>query len=67
MLLEGKIAVVTGASNGIGKAITDVFVNNGAKVIGIDIIDAESENQQISFYKADISNYADCERVYSEI
>jgi len=28
MLLKEKIAVVTGASNGIGKSIVDVFIEN---------------------------------------
>ncbi len=32
MALNGKIAVVTGAAMGIGRAITEVFLQNGAKV-----------------------------------
>ena len=31
MLLKDKIAVVTGANNGIGQAIVKVFLENGAK------------------------------------
>ena len=31
MLLRDKVAVATGASNGIGKSIDDVFIENGAK------------------------------------
>lgn len=48
MLLKDKIAVVTGASNGIGKSIADVFIENGAKVIGLDIVEAESWNQNLT-------------------
>jgi len=33
MLLENQIAIVTGASQGIGKGIAELFVKNGAKVI----------------------------------
>ena len=67
MLLKNKIAVVTGASNGIGRAIADVFLENGARVIGLDIVEAESWNKNLTMLKADVSNTADCERVYQKI
>lgn len=34
-LLEGKIAVVTGCNRGIGKAILDLFIQNGAVVYAV--------------------------------
>lgn len=67
MLLNNKNAVVTGASNGIGKSIVDVFIENGAKVIGLDIVEAESWNPNLTMLKADVSSTADCERVYGDI
>jgi len=51
-LLEGKIAVITGAGRGIGKAIAQTFVNHDAKLVIGDINEewvretAESINQE---------------------
>ncbi|MEJ1967504.1 MAG: SDR family NAD(P)-dependent oxidoreductase [Rhizomicrobium sp.] len=37
--LDGKVAVVTGAASGIGRATVDLFVAEGARVIAADIQD----------------------------
>lgn len=37
--LEGKVAVVTGAASGLGKAIATLYAANGAKVVAADIND----------------------------
>jgi NAD(P)-dependent dehydrogenase (short-subunit alcohol dehydrogenase family) len=42
-LLDGKVAVITGAGSGMAKASTKVFVREGAKVLAADISGAEKE------------------------
>jgi short chain dehydrogenase len=42
-LLEGKVAVITGAGSGMAKASTTVFVREGAKVVAADISGGEKD------------------------
>ena len=37
--LAGKVAIVTGAASGIGKATVELFRSEGATVVGADVSD----------------------------
>src|SRR5262249_28666877 len=42
-LLDGKVAVITGAGSGMAKASTKIFVREGASVVATDISGAEND------------------------
>lgn len=62
--LEGKVAVVTGAGSGMGKAITERFCAEGAKVVAVDISGnqnavAEPLGDDCLAFQADVSKSED--------
>ena len=67
MLLKDKTAVVTGACNGIGRAIAEVFLENGARVIGLDVAPGASQDERLTVLQADVSSATDCRQVWGEI
>ncbi|HKE72660.1 MAG TPA: SDR family NAD(P)-dependent oxidoreductase, partial [Acidimicrobiales bacterium] len=42
-LLDGKVAVITGAGSGMAKASVRLFVAEGAKVVAADVSGAEKD------------------------
>lgn len=74
MKLKGKIAVVTGAGQGIGRGIAEAFANEGADIVINDLaVDARTEevadNIQTNGRRAivvagDVSLRADVERIF---
>lgn len=58
MRLENKVAVITGAASGIGLAIANLFVAEGAKVVYSDVNDPglKLDLARAVFVKCDVSN-----------
>ncbi len=72
--LANKVAIVTGAARGNGKAIAEGFLQAGAMVYFIDIIKEKStsaknkiQNDRTKFITADVSNFPLMENIIKEI
>lgn len=72
MRLQDKVALITGASSGIGRATCLLFAREGAKVVLVDINDEggaqtqqaiKKEGGEAIYVHADISKAADCENM----
>lgn len=72
-VLKGKVALITGGAQGMGKATCEVFLRAGAKVVtcdvkdeGVKVVDELSYLGDIHFVKADISKSQDIQRLIDE-
>jgi NAD(P)-dependent dehydrogenase (short-subunit alcohol dehydrogenase family) len=64
--LDGKVAVITGAGSGMGKASVQVFAREGAKVVAADISGAEKDTAAevgagVLPFHCDVTSEADVE------
>jgi NAD(P)-dependent dehydrogenase (short-subunit alcohol dehydrogenase family) len=70
--LKGKVAIVTGANSGIGRATARLFAREGARVVCCDIQETitprideliKGEGGQAVFARIDVTQQADCDRM----
>lgn len=71
--LHGKTAIITGAANGCGRAAVELFIREGANVVGADI-DEEAglelarkvASDRFKFIPADVSRRENCHRITAD-
>ncbi len=69
--LAGKVAVITGAGSGMGRAAVEIFAREGARIIAVDINDAvldtaKNVDGEIFAMQADVSKEADVEAMIAK-
>lgn len=60
MRLENKVAIVTGAAKGLGGAMAQLFAQEGAKVIAVDMMPLTYEAENVEFYKLNVTDGEAC-------
>ncbi|HET9014401.1 MAG TPA: glucose 1-dehydrogenase [Thermomicrobiaceae bacterium] len=74
-LLDGKIALVTGAGSGIGRTAALAFAREGARVVAADVVDGGEEvarairdgGGQAEFLRADVASQEDVRRMVAVV
>src|SRR5262249_18269422 len=72
MQLKDKVALITGASSGIGRETALLFAKEGAHIVVVDVNDTgghqtvgliKQANGQAVYVHADVSKAADCQKM----
>ena len=65
-MLKNKIAVITGGSRGIGRAIADNMAKNGAEIVILDMNEPEDAGKY-TFIKCNVTDFSETENVVKTI
>ena len=62
--LEAKVCVITGAAGGIGAAACELFAQEGATVVGVDLVEGATADLALA---ADVADEQQVEAMYAEV
>jgi len=74
-ILEGKVAIITGAGSGIGRATSKIFAREGARLVLADVVEdggkqtlamVADTGKEAIFVKTDVSNQSDVDALIAK-
>ncbi|GEK91405.1 SDR family oxidoreductase [Alkalibacterium kapii] len=66
-LLKGKVAVVTGGARGLGGAMCQLFSDEGAEVIALDMGDMTYEKTNVTYMPLNVTDKQESKEVFDHI
>ncbi len=63
MRLDRKIAIITGAAKGLGGAMAQLFAQEGAQVIAVDMAPLTYEAEHVEYYPLNVTDSAACKQL----
>ena len=62
-----KVVLLSGANGGIGTSILHSLLENGYKVIALDVSNSNISDQNIEFIKCDVTSHKDLENAFNKV